>query len=51
MGVKYNDYKKWEVVYNMIISREHLTDEGRLKIRSLIGKVGASSASILESGT
>ena len=38
LGVKYNDYKKWEVVYNMIISKEHLTDEGRFKIRSLIGK-------------
>jgi hypothetical protein len=39
LGDKFNDYRKWEVVYNMIISKEHITDEGRLKIRSLIGKI------------
>jgi len=39
LGDKFNDFNKWEVVYNMIISKEHLTDKGRLKIRSLIGKI------------
>ena len=39
IGDKLNDYKKWEIVYNMFIKKEHLTDEGRLKIRSLIGKL------------
>lgn len=39
IGDKLNDFKKWEIVYNMFIKKEHLTDEGRLKIRSLIGKL------------
>jgi hypothetical protein len=28
-----------EIFYNMFITKEHLTYEGRLKIRSLIGKL------------
>lgn len=32
MGNKLNDFKKWEIVYNMIKSKEHLTAEGRLKV-------------------
>lgn len=39
IGDKLNDFKKWEMVYNMFIKKEHLTDEGRLKIRSLTGKL------------
>jgi hypothetical protein len=39
LGDKINDFKKWELVYNMIISKEHITSEGRLKIKSLIGKI------------
>ena len=39
LGDKIKDFKKWELVYNMMISKEHLTNEGRLKIKSLIGKV------------
>nr|YP_010710787.1 hypothetical protein P2Z26_mgp29 [Gonatophragmium mori]WCZ71151.1 hypothetical protein [Gonatophragmium mori] len=39
LGDKLNDFKKWEIVYNMILSKEHLTYEGRLKIKSLIGKI------------
>ena len=39
LGVKFNDYSKWIIVYNMILTKEHITDNGRLKIRSLIGKV------------
>jgi hypothetical protein len=39
IGDKLNDFKKWEIVYNMLIKKEHLTDEGKLKIRSLIGKL------------
>jgi len=38
IGDKLNNYKKWEIVYNMILSKEHLTEEGRLKIRYLINK-------------
>lgn len=39
LGNKINDFKKWELVYNMIISKEHITNEGRIKIKSLIGKI------------
>ena len=39
IGDKLNDFKKWEIVYNMFIKKEHLTGEGRLKIKSLIGKL------------
>jgi hypothetical protein len=36
IGDKLNDYKKWRIVYDMIIAKEHLTPEGRFKIKSLI---------------
>jgi len=36
MGNKLNDFKKWETVYNIIKSREHLSVEGRLKVINLI---------------
>lgn len=36
IGDKLNDYKKWRIVYDMLIAKEHLTPEGRLKIKSLI---------------
>lgn len=36
IGDKLNDYKKWRIVYDMIIAKEHLTPEGKLKIKSLI---------------
>lgn len=36
IGDKHNDYKKWRIVYDMIIAKEHLSPEGRLKIKSLI---------------
>lgn len=39
LGNKLNEFKKWEIVYNMIISKKHITDKGRLNIRSLIGKL------------
>jgi hypothetical protein len=39
IGDKINDFKKWEIVHNMMVKKEHLTDKGRLKIRSLIGKL------------
>ena len=39
IGDKLNDFKKWEIVHNMTVKKEHLTDKGRLKIRSLIGKL------------
>lgn len=39
IGNKLNDFKKWEIVYNMIILKEHLSVEGRLKIKTLINKL------------
>ena len=38
LGDKSKDFYKWEIVYNMIVSKEHITEQGRLTIRSLIGK-------------
>jgi len=39
IGDKLNDFKKWEIVYDIMIKKEHFTDKGRLEIRSLIGKL------------
>lgn len=39
IGDKLNDFKKWEIVYNMIQQKEHLTDKGRLRIKSLLIKL------------
>jgi hypothetical protein len=36
IGDKSNNYKNWRIVYYMMIAKEHLTPEGRLKIKSLI---------------
>lgn len=33
LGVKGKDFKHWEKVYYMICSKEHLSEEGRLKIK------------------
>lgn len=46
MGNKLNDFKKWEIVYNMIKSKEHLTTEGRLKVINLINDKKKISAFI-----
>lgn len=35
---KFNDFNKWEIIYNMILNEEGLTEAGRNKIKSLIGK-------------
>lgn len=35
LGIKGKDFKDWEVVYNMLISKQHLTESGRLKIISI----------------
>ena len=37
LGEKWANYNKWSTVYYMIRSKEHLTEKGRLDIRSLIG--------------
>ena len=37
LGEKWDNYSKWSTVYYMIVAKEHLTEEGRLEIRSLIG--------------
>lgn len=39
LGDKSNYFNKWEIVYNMIVSKEHITEQGRLKIRPLVGKL------------
>ena len=39
IGDKLNDFKNWVVVYNIILCKEHLTNEGKLKIKKLIGKI------------
>lgn len=36
IGEKLNNYIKWRIVYDMMIAKEHLTLEGRFKIKSLI---------------
>nr|YP_007507087.1 LAGLIDADG endonuclease [Ceratocystis cacaofunesta]YP_009704226.1 LAGLIDADG endonuclease [Ceratocystis fimbriata]YP_009710378.1 LAGLIDADG endonuclease [Ceratocystis albifundus]AFO38133.1 LAGLIDADG endonuclease [Ceratocystis cacaofunesta]QEN73789.1 LAGLIDADG endonuclease [Ceratocystis fimbriata]QFX74880.1 LAGLIDADG endonuclease [Ceratocystis albifundus] len=39
LGNKLEDFKKWEIVFNMILVKEHLTEEGKLKIKSLLNKL------------
>ena len=39
IGVKRKDFKHWEVVYHMIVSKEHLTEAGRLKIRAIANEM------------
>lgn len=43
IGNKLDDYNKWKVVYDMIVSKEHLTSAGRLKIKSLMARSGVIS--------
>ena len=38
IGDKLNNFHKWKLVYNMILLKEHITEEGRLKIRNLIAR-------------
>ena len=38
IGDKAKDYKNWRIVYDLIISKEHLTVEGKLKIKNLLNK-------------
>jgi hypothetical protein len=33
LGIKYNDFLDWKEVYQMFVNKEHLTIEGRQKIR------------------
>jgi LAGLIDADG endonuclease len=35
LGKKGKDFKYWEIVYHMIVSKEHLTEVGKLKIRAI----------------
>jgi hypothetical protein len=35
LGIKGEDFKDWNLIYNMILCKEHLTDSGRLKIKNL----------------
>ena len=39
LGVKGKDFKHWEVVYHMILSKEHITDAGRLRIRAIASEI------------
>jgi len=36
LGTKYLDFKDWEEIYYIISSKEHLTESGRSKIKSLV---------------
>lgn len=36
LGVKGLDYKDWFTIYNMILSKEHLSDAGRFKIKEIV---------------
>ena len=39
LGVKQLNFKDWELVYQMMIQKEHLTTEGRLKIESIVSNM------------
>lgn len=39
LGVKGIDFKYWEVVYHMILSKQHLTEAGRIKIKLIALKL------------
>ena len=39
LGIKGKDFKHWEVVYHMILSKEHLSEVGRLKIRAIASEM------------
>ena len=39
LGVKGKDFKHWEKVYYMICSKEHLSEEGRLKIKLIASEM------------
>lgn len=39
LGNKYKDFKDWEKVYHMIISKTHLTDAGYLEIINIKNKM------------
>jgi hypothetical protein len=39
IGVKGKDFKHWEVVYHIIVSKEHLTEAGRIKIRAIASEM------------
>jgi Cytochrome c oxidase subunit III/LAGLIDADG endonuclease len=42
LGIKYKDFKDWEIIYNMIINKEHLTEEGRSKIKLIQSNMNSS---------
>lgn len=33
------DFKCWEIVYNMIVCKNHLNEQGRLKIRLIVSEM------------
>ena len=39
LGVKEKDFKCWEMVYYIIVSKEHLTEKGKLKIRCIASEM------------
>lgn len=41
IGIKHSDYLDWETVYKMFLSKEHLTETGREKIRYLKSKMNS----------
>jgi len=41
LGIKHSDYLDWKTVYNMFLSKEHLTSTGREKIKFLKSKMNS----------
>nr|YP_009693739.1 hypothetical protein [Inonotus obliquus]BBN21265.1 hypothetical protein [Inonotus obliquus] len=39
LGIKGKDFKHWEFVYHLILSKEHLTEVGKLKIRAIASEM------------
>jgi hypothetical protein len=45
MTSKKNDFKDWHTVYNMVFLNEHLTDEGKFKIKNIKNKMNKKRTS------
>lgn len=50
LGIKGKDFKDWEIIYNMILSKEHLTDKGRSKIKLIQSNMNSQRSIPLSAG-
>ena len=46
LGIKYLDFKDWVSVFNLISSKQHLTESGRLEIKKLKSNMNNSRSFI-----